>query len=1390
MTHCDHFSTAPKKRTAFLLLALLTCLSWVSNRNLQALSFVRLSQEDGLSHNSVYSITQDAQGFMWFGTEYGLNRFDGYKMQVFLHEDTNPNSLTSSNFGKILTGRDQMMWLGTWGGGLNRYNLRTGTFKHYLHNPGNLHSISQNRIECIFRDSRGTLWIGTEEEGLNRYVENSDRFLRYQHDPDDPDSLSDNNIKAVCEDDKGNLWVGTNFGLNRYDAVRDNFVRYFHQPGNADSLSSNRIRDLTTDKDGILWVGTRGGGLNRFQTATGACKTFKHNPDDPSSISDDEITRVFIDSNGTLWVGTYNGGLNVFDRADEEFTAYLYDSKDSNSLSHNRVEVIFEDRGKVLWVGTRGGGINRLDLKPAKFRNYIYSPHQKESLSHPIVTAITRDPDQEVLWIGTDGAGISRLKPAAPGPAAPGPTAPKIGLFTHFLHDPKSPDTVGSNRIRSLYFDRQGNLWVGCYTMGVDKMVPMGRDKFHAVHYRHDASSPYSLSSNRVQFVFQDNDDDIWVGTNQGLNLLVLSQNPENFRFKRFLANASKNYGLSGNYVSTMYQDSQNRLWVGTYDGLNLLDKKTFRFVCYQSKPGNAQRLSNNQIQVIYEAPLKFGTSYLWIGTSEGLNRFEPRTGTFRHYTTADGLPANRIASIQADEKGIFWIATSRGLSRFDPVTEQFRNYGIPDGLPGSGFLQNAAATCRDGRIFLCCNGGLVSFAPGDVLDNPFVPMTVLTSIKIFNREINSNVPISQLRQLDLRYDENFISFEFAALDYSNPSRNAYQYKLTGIDQDWIYSDTRHFAGYPNLPPGDYTFHIKGANNDRVWDTRDMTFHVMIKPPFWLRWWFKLAAAILFFCLIFLGYRSRLNIIKKRNLELRTHNTRLQAEIDKRRKAEEALRESGERLDRVIHHASMILWALDRNGVITFADGRGLQALGFKPGEMTNKSFFELYADIPELKAGVEKALNGETIGLTVSIAKKTYETRLTPIYSRSGEINGVTCVAIDETDRKRAEREKSDLSEQLRHVQKLETIGTLAGGIAHDFNNILGPILGYTEMALEEIPVDNVAVKWLESVVEASCRAKDLVQQILVFGRRDKQECKPVLIQMVIKEALTLIRASFPTTIEIHQGIAANCRPVLADPTQIHQIFMNLCTNAKHAMQETGGRLFVQLREVELNESETTGFTNLPAGRYVRLTVRDTGTGMSEVTRQRLFEPFYTTKKAGEGSGMGLSVVQGIVMGHDGEITVDSEPGLGAEFNVYLPAVNFWESDELKKTEINLKGNEHILMVDDEESMAVMGKLMLEQLGYRITVFTASQQALDRFKEERGQFDLVITDQTMPGITGIQLADAIKKIQPAVPVIIVSGFSEYINQDNFHQFGVSAYVSKPFNSHSLGRVVREVLDA
>ncbi len=521
-------------------------------------------------------------------------------------------------------------------------------------------------------------------------------------------------------------------------------------------------------------------------------------------------------------------------------------------------------------------------------------------------------------------------------------------------------------------------------------------------------------------------------------------------------------------------------------------------------------------------------------------------------------------------------------------------------------------------------------------------------------------------------------------------------------------------------------------------------------------------------------------------------------DITPQKQAEKALRESEKQYRELANSLPQVVFEMDANGLITFANRNAFEFYGYTQDDF-EKGVTALQMLIPEDRDraldNIQMRLKGEELGSREYTALRKDGTtfpvalHVNPIIYENEPV-GLRGIMIDITDRKLAEEEKKKLEAQLQQAQKMESIGTLAGGIAHDFNNILSPIILYAEMVLEDISEDSPLRFSIEEIYRASLRAKDLVKQILTFSHQAEQEKIPLKISPIVKEALKLLRASLPSTIEIRQNIEVKDSVVLADPTQIHQILMNLCTNAAHSMRDRGGVLEVSLVDVVLHSDDIDHPGDLDPGQYTKLTVSDTGHGIEPAIMERIFDPYFTTQEKGKGTGLGLSVVHGIVNTHGGHISVYSEPGKGARFDVFLP---LFDSADIKAEIISLDklaaGDEHILLVDDEKVVVDVVQQMLERLGYQVTVRTSSIEALEVFRASKDKFDLVITDLTMPNMTGDKLAGELMNIRPDIPIIICTGFSEKMSKERAEALGIKGLLMKPIVKSDLAKTVRELID-
>ncbi len=808
--------------------------------------FEHLTNRDGLSQNTVFAIVQDRQGFMWFGTKVGLNRYDGYGFRVFTHDPFATDTMSEAFVRTIIEDQTGKLWIGTNLGGLNCFNPVTETFSHYRHDPDDPTSLSHDDVRAIHQDRSGTLWVGTQGGGLNRFDPNSGTFVHYRPDPQDPASLSHDDVRTIAEDNSGALWIGTNGrGLNRLDddaAGGATFSHFRHDRDDPESLIDNRVRKVVADRDGILWIGTNGG-LDRFDPATETFTHFRHDPADPRSLSSDRVRSLYQDRSGRLWIGT-RVGLNLFDPRTESFSRYLSDPEDPQSLSGESAYSIYQDRSGGLWIGTYNGGLNRFDPDAERFVHHRHDPKDANSLSADEVNALHADAAGR-LWIGTFGGGLDRLDPARQ-------------TYRHYRHDRRDPASLSDDRVGCLLEDRDRQLWVGMYNTGLSRFNAADD---HFSHFRHDSEDATSLSRDYVRDLFEDQAGELWIGT-QGGGLDRFDRATETFI--HFRHDPEDPDSLGHDSVFAVHEDAANNLWIGTYGGgLNRLDPARESFTRFRHDPEVATSLSHDAISSIHQDR----AGALWIGTyGGGLDRFDPATETFVHTAAMSTLAGNAVLGILEDRLGRLWLSTNRGLTRFDPEAERWTTYDVRDGLQDVEFNPGAYAISSEGEMFFGGNSGFNAFHPERFEDNTFVPPVVLTSFKIFEEEVRGVRASSYAEQIELSWRDNFFSFEFAALSFRRPDKNRYLYLLEGLDQDWVDAGSRRHASYTKVPPGDYVFRVKGSNNDGRWNENGASVWIRVTPPLWQTPAFYAAYALLGAGLLFAAFRLQRRRLKRHEL--------------------------------------------------------------------------------------------------------------------------------------------------------------------------------------------------------------------------------------------------------------------------------------------------------------------------------------------------------------------------------------------------------------------------------------------------------------------------------------------------------------------------------------------
>ncbi len=784
------------------------------------IKFDQISIEHGLSENVVMALAQDSTGFIWIGTQDGLNRYDGNAVKVFRNDPDNPESISNSYISAIFADPKGTLWVGT-AGGLNRFDPKTEKFTRFLNDERDQYSISSDNITIIYQDRSGSIWVGTADGGLNKFDNEKGNFIRYKYLKNTPNSISHNNIRTIFEDRSGVLWVGTiGGGLNKLDKKTGKFFHYKPEPNRSHSISHKNITSVFEDKNSRLWIGTDGGGLNHFDRKTDRFIHYKFNAKDKTSISHNAITSIIEDKAGILWVGTNGGGLNAFDRKRERFARYTHDSGDAQSLSTNNTTAILEDDSGILWFGTEIG-ISRIDYFKLKFTHYKQNSAKPNGLKGKSITAIGQD-QSGTLWVGTANGGLNKFNK-------------KDHTFIHYNNDPQNIKSIGGGTIYSILEDRSNRIWIGTQNGGLNLYDPKTNS---FIRYMHNPEDENSLSNDFVWPIYEDAKGVLWIGTwGGGLNKF----DPEKGLFSHYKSDPDNANSLSNDQLSSILGDSTGKLWVGTFQGLNYFDPELEIFSHYVNDPKNPNSLSNNAAISICED----NTGTIWVGTLGGLNRLDRKTNSFTHYGKKEGLPNEVITSILEDNQGMLWISTFNGISKFNPINETFKNYNVEDGLQSKRFKANAHLKSRDGQLFFGGINGFNAFYPEKIKDNTYIPPIVLTDFQLFNHSLKPNKngvlkeSINGTQKINLSYKDSVFSFEFASLHFSAPKSIKYAYKLEGFDKNWLYTDaTKRFATYTNIHGGDYIFRVKGTNSDGVWNEKSTDIKIIVEPPFWNKDWF------------------------------------------------------------------------------------------------------------------------------------------------------------------------------------------------------------------------------------------------------------------------------------------------------------------------------------------------------------------------------------------------------------------------------------------------------------------------------------------------------------------------------------------------------------------------
>lgn len=818
--------------------------------------FDQIGVREGLSHSNVFGVVQDSKGFLWFTTQSGLNRFDGYQIKVFENISGDPHSLPTNSVGRMLVDDLGYLWVGTWGEGLSRYDSATGRFITYSFDQSNPRSFSGTRVLGTFKHADGSLWFGTYNNGLNLYDPETDSFERIRHRPGENLGIPHDRVWAIQAAEQHRLWLGTEEGLCKLD-IRTLQYEMFALPSMPyTDQKTVPVKAIDVAHDGRVWIGTFIG-LFSFPADDPAAIQFHKFDDFTTPDQTADVRCVKVDSRGGVWVGTMGFGLFHLPPGEEHWIQLQQKSNERDSLPNNFVEAIHEDRSQVLWVATFAG-VAKYDLKQPKFERFIHKPGVESSLIRNEISSVFQD-ERGRLWLGTFGGGLSLVLDET--------------NFTTKAYTPKTNPGMQDDVVRGIEDAEDGKIWVGTYRGGLHKFDPE-QETFTVFQY--DRTHPNSISSNQVRTLYRDDQGILWAGTLKGLNRF------DGQNFVNGFNNAFYGRHLLNVIVNVITEDDQGDLWIGTESGLIHFKEQAREVKFYYHSESDPTGLSHDNIQDL----LFDSKGRLWVGTYSGLNLFDAKTRTFKRLQMKDGLPGNMVINIMEDERGMIWLGTNSGLGRLNPETGDVRKYDIYDGLLDNGFNRSTDCVTRSGAMLIGGTKGLNRFDPDRISDNKYVPNVAITGMSRLNEPMRFEKPLYEMDQVILNYSDKVFAIEYAALDFTLPEKNQYLYKLEGFDDDWVRAGTKRHVTYTNLDSGYYTFKVKGSNNDGVWNPIPALLHIRVTPPLWATWWaltiYGVLAAIILFGLPTLRIRQLNNrrrelslLVKQRTVELDNKARRL-----------------------------------------------------------------------------------------------------------------------------------------------------------------------------------------------------------------------------------------------------------------------------------------------------------------------------------------------------------------------------------------------------------------------------------------------------------------------------------------------------------------------------------
>jgi ligand-binding sensor domain-containing protein len=823
--------------------------------------FQKLTLKNGLSNNDLLCITQDSKGFMWFGTHNGLNKFDGYKFTVFRKKKNSSNSLSDNIVRSVGEDSEGNIWLGTNDGGLNKLNTKTGEFSAYIYDPENPQAeIMKFPINSFVIDKNDMIWLAAGQYGLIKFDKKTENFSAYLNNPSDNQSLISNGISALYINKKGEIIAGAYQGLSIFNEKNNNFENYSFSNTSAGNVSITAIYQTSDNDAEIYWLATSDG-LLKFNRNNKTFEVFRIEENEIYNFQANNLASIVEDNNGVLWIGTPNG-IAMFNPKTNTFYPSSYVLTFNKSLIDKKIIVGYVDDAGIIWLSIDKEGILKYDAQINKFNLYKHDPFNPLSLPNGIVQGGYQNEDL-TLWIATSQHGLTYLDE-------------NKNRVKTYNYQRNSPDGLNSNNIKLVFKDSKGNLWIGTNDNGLNRVLPedINRSEISKfIKYEQNSVDDGAVIDMQIQAIFEDSKGRLWIGTMEGLDrfdyvtekFIHYSEGPNN-----------KNSLVHKSVQTALKEDKNGNLWIGTWGGLSKMDVNdlnNIKHYHYKNDPDVPTSISGDRVISNYID--KNGN--ILLGTyGNGLNMLSydeaqkenTKEAVFIHYTEEDGLAHDVVYTILGDDEGNLWLGTNNGLSKFNPETKTFTNYYEDSGLQGNEFFWGSAFKGRNGELFFGGANGLNSFFPREISTNQYKPPVVLTDFQIFNESVEIGEEAVLQRPIydtkHITHKHKLITFEFAALHYSKPENNIYEYTLEGFDNKWHrVNANKRFATYTNLDAGDYIFKVRATNSEGFWNDKGSTLSIKVLPPWWATWWFRGTMLFLIISAMVLLYKLRTKQLKQ-----------------------------------------------------------------------------------------------------------------------------------------------------------------------------------------------------------------------------------------------------------------------------------------------------------------------------------------------------------------------------------------------------------------------------------------------------------------------------------------------------------------------------------------------